>query len=166
RRGADGADPAGGAGDRARHRAAGRDAVGLRGRVCAPVGQAGRDRRRARTRDHHCGGAADPGARAGEPGAAAGKRDSEAGRKFLRGGARPPTQEVVAFIDANRDDVAGGLRLTVESICTVLRAAGLQVAVSTYYAARTRPPSARAVRDAELSPMLRNLWDDNYRVYG
>lgn len=40
------------------------------------------------------------------------------------------------------------------------------MAVSTYYAARTRPPSARAVRDAELSPMLRNLWDDNYRVYG
>lgn len=40
------------------------------------------------------------------------------------------------------------------------------MAVSTYYAARTRPPSARAVRDAELGPMLRALWDDNYRVYG
>ncbi|WP_418275157.1 IS3 family transposase [Isoptericola jiangsuensis] len=86
--------------------------------------------------------------------------------KFLRGGARPPTPEVVAFIDANRGDVAGGVRLTVESICTVLRAAGVQVAVSTYYAAKARPPSARAGRDAEVGPMLRTLWDDNYRVYG
>ncbi|GII98220.1 putative transposase [Sediminihabitans luteus] len=58
------------------------------------------------------------------------------------------------------------MRLTVESICTVLRAAGVQVAVSTYYAAKARPPSARAVRDAEVGPMLRTLWDDNYRVYG
>ncbi|WP_139820890.1 IS3 family transposase [Krasilnikoviella flava] len=86
--------------------------------------------------------------------------------KFLRGGARPPAQEVVAFIDANRGDVVDGARLTVESICTVLRAAGVQVAVSTYYAAKKRPASARALRDAELRPRLRALWDDNYRVYG
>lgn len=32
----------------------------------------------------------------------AGKRDLEEGREFLRGGARPPAQEVAAFIDANR----------------------------------------------------------------
>ena len=78
------------------------------------------------------------GARAGEPGAAAGQRDPEAGGEFLRGGARPPTQEVVAFIDANRDEFG------VEPICTVVRIA-LQVAPSTYYAAKTRPPSARAL---------------------
>src|SRR3712207_7643693 len=35
--------------------------------------------------------------------------------EFLRGGARPPTQEVVAFIDANRDE------LGVEPICTALQ---------------------------------------------
>lgn len=58
------------------------------------------------------------------------------------------------------------MRITVESICTVLRAAGVPVAVSTYYAAKKRPPSARAVRDAELGPALRTLWEDNYRVYG
>jgi putative transposase len=58
------------------------------------------------------------------------------------------------------------VRLTVESICTVLRAAGVPVAVSTYYAAKKRPPSARAVRDAEVGPALRTLWEDNYRVYG
>ncbi len=56
--------------------------------------------------------------------------------------------------------------LTVESIVAVLSAAEVKVAVSTYYAAKARPPSPRAVRDAELGPVLRGLWDDNYRVYG
>lgn len=59
-----------------------------------------------------------------------------------------------------------GRKLGVEPICTVLRAAGVQVAPSTYYAAKTRSPSARAVRDAELRRALRALWEDNYRVYG
>ena len=40
------------------------------------------------------------------------------------------------------------------------------MAPSTYYDTKTRPPSARAVRDAELAPALRTLWEDNYRVYG
>ena len=52
-------------------------------------------------------------------------------------------------------------RLGVELICEVL-----QVAPSTYYAAKTRPPSRRARRDAELTPKLIKLWEDNYRVYG
>ena len=34
----------------------------------------------------------------------------------------------------------------VEPICRVLRDAGMQIAPSTYYAAKVRPPSARAVR--------------------
>ena len=85
---------------------------------------------------------------------------------FLRGGTRPPTQEVVAFIDANRDDVVEGRRLGVESICATLARAGLQVAPSTYYAAKTRPASARATRDAVLRPAIRELWEDNHRVYG
>jgi putative transposase len=42
----------------------------------------------------------------------------------------------------------------------------LQVAPSTYYAARGRPPSRRAERDAELIPRLVELWKDNYEVYG
>ena len=67
----------------------------------------------------------------------------------------------MAFIDAHRDDVVEGARLGVEPICRVL-----QVAPSTYYAAKTRPPSARACRDAELIPQLVVLWEDNYRVYG
>jgi hypothetical protein len=49
-----------------------------------------------------------------------------------------------------------GRRLGVEPICQTL-----QVASSTYYAARNRPPSARAQRDAELIPRLVKLWADN-----
>ena len=56
----------------------------------------------------------------------------------------------MAFVDANRDDVVEGSRLGVEPIFKVLREAGLQVAPSSYYAAKTRQPSARAVRDAVL----------------
>ena len=60
----------------------------------------------------------------------------------------------------------GGRKLAVESICATLSTAGLQVAASTYYAAKSRQPSARMVRDAKLRPALRSLWQDNYRVYG
>jgi len=67
----------------------------------------------------------------------------------------------VAFIQANKDDLVDGRRLGVEPICTLL-----QVASSTYYAARDRPPSPRAVRDAELIPRLVKLWKDNFEVYG
>ena len=54
-----------------------------------------------------------------------------------------------------------GRRLGVEPICTTL-----QVASSTYYAARDRPLSARARRDAELLPALVELFKENYEVYG
>jgi len=65
------------------------------------------------------------------------------------------------FIDQNKDGVAEGRRLGVEPICEVL-----QVAPSSYYAARDRPLSARARRDAELTPRLTQIWKDNYQVYG
>lgn len=61
----------------------------------------------------------------------------------------------VAYIDAHRAEFG------VEPICQALA-----VAPSTYYAAKTRPPSARAQRDAELTPVLVELWEANYRVYG
>jgi putative transposase len=57
---------------------------------------------------------------------------------------------VSRYIDGHRD------RFGVEPICRAL-----QVAPSTYYAAKHRPPSARAVRDAELAGKLRQLFDDN-----
>jgi putative transposase len=40
------------------------------------------------------------------------------------------------------------------------------VAPSTFYAAKTRPLSARVQRDAILGPALIQLWTDNYGVYG
>jgi len=54
-----------------------------------------------------------------------------------------------------------GRRLGVELICRLL-----QVAPSSYYAAKTRAPSARALRDEELIPQLVELWETNYRLYG
>ena len=62
---------------------------------------------------------------------------------------------IVGFIDENRDE------LGVEPICREL-----QVAPSTYYAAKSRPLSARAVRDACLIPILVAIWKANFRVYG
>src|SRR6266511_3947822 len=42
----------------------------------------------------------------------------------------------------------------------------LQVAPSTYYACKARPPSARAVADEQLKVEIRRVWDDNFQVYG
>jgi len=42
----------------------------------------------------------------------------------------------------------------------------VRVAPSTYYDTKTRPPSARACRDAVMGPVLQQLWKDNYCVYG
>ncbi|MEV8517624.1 IS3 family transposase [Dactylosporangium sp. NPDC051484] len=54
----------------------------------------------------------------------------------------------------------------VEPICQVLRDTGLPIAPSTYYAARNRRPSTRAVRDDELCHRIQATYDANYRVYG
>jgi putative transposase len=61
----------------------------------------------------------------------------------------------VSFIDAHRD------RFGVEPICKALK-----VAPSTYYARKSRPPSARALRDAQLKIEIRRVWDANFQVYG
>jgi putative transposase len=62
---------------------------------------------------------------------------------------------VVSFIDRHRDQFG------VEPICKVL-----EIAPSSYYAAKARPPSARAVRDAQLKVELKRVFDDNFQVYG
>jgi putative transposase len=67
---------------------------------------------------------------------------------------------VTAYIDGHRE------RFGVEPICAVLRDAGVPIAPSTYYAARSRPPSARARRDEWLSVEITNVWKDNYEVFG
>nr|WP_198398761.1 IS3 family transposase [Burkholderia ubonensis] len=79
---------------------------------------------------------------------------------FAPGGARPPVEVMMGFIDAHRD-VYG-----VESICRIL-----PIAPSTYYrrASRRSDPErwpARARRDAELKARIRQVWDENFGVYG
>jgi putative transposase len=71
-----------------------------------------------------------------------------------------PVAVLVDYIDRHRD------RFGVEPICRVLAAAGIKIAPSTYYAAKSRPLSARAVRDAELVPVIRQVHKDNIGVYG
>jgi putative transposase len=68
---------------------------------------------------------------------------------------------IMAFIDEHRGHETGGLRWGVEPICTAL-----QVAPSTYYAARRRVPSVRAVRDQVMMQVLMALWVANRKVYG
>lgn len=72
----------------------------------------------------------------------------------------------MAYIDAHRECVVEGRRLGVEPICQALASADVRIAPSTYYAAKTRPRSARAVRDEQLLPLIRQCHKDNLGVYG
>lgn len=48
----------------------------------------------------------------------------------------------------------------------MLKDAGIPIAPSTYYAAKTRPPSARAERDILVSAEIARVHAENYGVYG
>jgi putative transposase len=54
----------------------------------------------------------------------------------------------------------------VEPVCRVLSQHGAKIAPSTYYAAMSRPASARAVRDEQLKAEITRVWKENYEVYG
>ena len=62
---------------------------------------------------------------------------------------------MITYIDEQRGSYG------VEPICRTL-----QVAPSSYYAAKTRPPSARAVHDAELSADITRIHAEHFSVYG
>lgn len=62
---------------------------------------------------------------------------------------------MTAFIEHHRS------RFGVEPICRVM-----EFAPSTYYAARDRAPSARALRDELLKPEIERVHAENYGVYG
>ena len=69
--------------------------------------------------------------------------------------------------DARHGDADGpGLRWGVESICEQLTAMGCKIAPATYYEHRSRTPSAREVRDAELKPRIAAAHASNYGVFG
>lgn len=58
---------------------------------------------------------------------------------------------MIAFIDTHRD------RFGVAPICGVLTEYGCPIAPRTYYAHKTRPRSARAVRDGVLLTEIRRM---------
>lgn len=104
---------------------------------------------RGRRRGEHAGveGAAvssPQGKRAG-----ADHRDPEGRDKFFRPGARPAATALICkFIGAARQ------RFGVVPICRALTAHGMKITPRTYWARRSRPPSARALRDQVVSGLL------------
>ncbi|MEQ9315894.1 MAG: IS3 family transposase, partial [Henriciella sp.] len=79
---------------------------------------------------------------------------------FAPGGARPPVQAMIAFIDAHRQGYG------VEPICKLL-----PIAPSTYYLhrAQERDPTRRSVRarrDGVLKVEIARVFKENFEVYG
>src|SRR5262249_7523849 len=79
---------------------------------------------------------------------------------FCPGGARPPSEAMIAFIDDHREAYG------VEPICKVL-----PIAPSTYHAHIAQridasKRSARAQRDAELKIEVQRVFAENFGVYG
>ncbi len=64
------------------------------------------------------------------------------------------------YIQAHRGEFG------VEPICRTLSDAGVPIAPSTYYAARSRPPSPRACRDEEVGEQIARVHRENFGVYG
>jgi len=67
---------------------------------------------------------------------------------------------LIAFIDTHRE------RFGVEPICRVLTEHGCKIAPNTYWVAKRRPPSVRALRDAELVVEVRRVFTEHLGVYG
>jgi putative transposase len=64
------------------------------------------------------------------------------------------TTILVAFIDSVRE------RFGVEPVCRVLSQFVCTIAPSTYYATKTRPPSARDLRDQLICEVITEVWHD------
>ena len=67
---------------------------------------------------------------------------------------------ICQYIDSHKKEFG------VEPICKVLTGAGVKIAPSTYYAAKTRSPSARSLRDETLKAEISKVHKDNYSVLG
>ncbi|WP_460709137.1 IS3 family transposase, partial [Myceligenerans halotolerans] len=66
----------------------------------------------------------------------------------------------VEFVDSQRDEHG------VQPVLEALKKTPAQIAPSTYYAHKTRPASARSVRDEALIEVIAQVHDVNYGVYG
>jgi putative transposase len=69
-------------------------------------------------------------------------------------GAVLSTEVLVAFVDSVRE------RFGVEPVCHVLSQFVCTIAPSTYYAYRSRPPSARDLRDERICAVIEQVWRD------
>ena len=67
---------------------------------------------------------------------------------------------ITAYIDTYKNHFG------VEPICRVLRQNNIQIAPSTYYASKKRPPSARKQSDERLLEVIKRVHRENYGVYG
>src|SRR5699024_134852 len=91
----------------------------------------------------------------------AGQRDFEGCLSVFCQGTGTPQDEMVAFIDRQRDHVGD------EAIRRVVGATERGFLTSRgYHAAKQRPASARAVRDEVLVEEIRRIHAENYGVYG
>src|SRR5689334_18112350 len=133
----------------------------LHERDASEVGSASRARPGATARFDERRTRADQDAGAGEPRVTPSERDPAQGiGVFCDGGARPPVEAMIGFIDDNRATYG------VEPICRVL-----PIAPSTYHArmAQRADPakaSARARRDVGLRAEIRRVFEGNFGVYG
>lgn len=66
----------------------------------------------------------------------------------------------VEFVDSQREEHG------VQPVLKALEQTPAEIAPSTYYAAKSRPESARAARDQELTEKIKRVHKDNYDVYG
>ena len=73
---------------------------------------------------------------------------------------RAPVALICQYIDSRKEEFG------VEPICKVLTGAGVKIAPSTYYARRSRSPSARSLRDEILKAEISKVYKDNYSVLG
>lgn len=69
-------------------------------------------------------------------------------------GAVLSTEVLVAFVDSVRE------RFGVEPVCHVLSQFVCKIAPSTYYAHRSRPASARDLRDERICAVIEQVWHD------
>jgi len=66
----------------------------------------------------------------------------------------------VDFVDSQQEEHG------VQPVLRALEGTPAQIAPSTYYAAKTRPASARSRRDDELTVLIKQLHAEHYGVYG
>ncbi|MEV7042736.1 IS3 family transposase [Amycolatopsis sp. NPDC051061] len=66
----------------------------------------------------------------------------------------------VEFVDSQREEHG------VQPVLQALEQTPAEIASSTYYAAKSRPESARAASDRVLTDKIEQVHEDNYGVYG